>query len=684
MCGENCFVLLAILTVLSLKNLISYMYYSIISTGAIKRTLALLAIFALIFGPFSKVLVAEAVANTGSVWTTTGSCGTPQNINSYAVGQHVFINGSNFSANTQYAWSIKPSAGGANAVAIASGQITTNGSGDFCFDAITLAQINIGGPYKADVNGKNDNFSVVAAPTVSGCTNPLATNYNPAANTDNGSCIMPPVACEAPYTGVQPNCIPPACPTDTTGVFPACVPVPVPSCTDGILNQDETGIDVGGVCAPVPVLCEAPYTGTVPDCVPPACPTDTTGVFPACVPVPPPACPTGYTGVFPACVPPVVICTDDSANNFGQVGTCTYGNNDEEPVGACEFEGHKYDVAGNPLVNWVIGLMKTVTHDETDTTYDLVNDTTDADGYYCLEWDGTTNAPTDLSEPYSFVYRVYEIMKEGWQNNSVEKGTKANNEANELTVVDDSDVLTEAGRTSVQVGETNGYVYADAAYHVDFYNKETENSDQTTDTYKIFGTVWHDTDEDDAIDEGEDDLSGWTVRAVNASTSEAVHTTSTDATGHYEFNVAAGTWIISELTEDGWVLLSDGDSVHGTGTYTVTVPAPVVVTLLDWFIPTAEAATLASFGPYNFGNILATTTTPTTHRHHHSSSNSRTNGQVLGDSTTQAPVGEVLGASTSTLPFGAPNTGAGGTSPVTAVPTIDAILAARLTARKAK
>ena len=123
-------------------------------------------------------------------------------------------------------------------------------------------------------------------------------------------------------------------------------------------------------------------------------------------------------------------------NNFGQVGTCTYGNNDEEPVGACEFEGHKYDVAGNPLVNWVIGLMKTVTHDETDTTYDLVNDTTDADGYYCLEWDGATGAPTDLPEPYSFVYRVYEIMKEGWQNNSVEKGTKANNEANELTVVD--------------------------------------------------------------------------------------------------------------------------------------------------------------------------------------------------------------------------------------------------------
>jgi hypothetical protein len=658
------------------------MHYSTISTGAIKRTLALLAIFALIFGPFSKVLVAEAVANTGSVWTTTGSCGTPQNINSYAVGQHVFINGSNFSANTQYAWSIKPSAGGANAVAIASGQITTNGSGAFCFDAMTLAQTNIGGPYKADVGGKNDNFSVVAAPTVSGCTNPLATNYNPAANTDDGSCIVlppPPVACEAPYTGVQPNCVPPACPTDTTGVYPACVPIPVPSCTDGVQNQDETGIDVGGVCTPVPVLCEAPFTGTVPDCVPPACPTDTTGVYPACVPVPPPACPSGYTGVYPTCVPPVVLCEDETANNYHEAGACTYNTDDEEPVGACEFEGHKYDVVGNPLSNWVIGLMKTVTHDESDTTYDLVNDTTDEDGYYCLEWDGTTGAPTDLPEPYSFVYRVYEVMKEGWQNNSVEMGV----DVDSLATTTEENVLTEAGRTSVQVGETNGYVYADAAYHVDFYNKETENSDQTTDTYKIFGTVWHDTDEDDAIDEGEDDLSGWTVRAINASNSENIHTTTSDASGHYEFNVAAGTWIISELTEDGWVLLSDGDSVNGTGTYTVTVPAPVVVTLLDWFIPTAQAATLASFGPYNFGNIVVVGTP----RNHGGGSGHRSTpaGTVLGDSTTTAPVGEVLGASTSTLPVGAPNTGAGGTSPVTIVlPTINAILVARVTAPKAK
>ena len=41
------------------------------------------------------------------------------------------------------------------------------------------------------------------------------------------------------------------CPSGTTGVsVPNCVPIPppTPTCHDGIRNQDETGVDVGGVC----------------------------------------------------------------------------------------------------------------------------------------------------------------------------------------------------------------------------------------------------------------------------------------------------------------------------------------------------------------------------------------------------------------------------------------------------
>jgi hypothetical protein len=214
------------------------------------------------------------------------------------------------------------------------------------------------------------------------------------------------------------------------------------------------------------------------------------------------------------------------------------------------------------------------------------------------------------------------------------------------------------------------------------------NGGGSHDTYKLYGTVWNDTDKDNLIDEGEADLSGFTVRAVNASNTEQVFTTESDASGHYELNVPAGTWIISELTPEGWVLLSSGDGVNGTGTYTVTVPTPVVMTLMDWIIPTAEAAAVnPSFGPYNFGNIPATTTDNTsTTRHHHGSSHSNNGGgQVLGDSTSKpAPEGEVLGASTSTMPVGAPNTGAGGTSSMTELPIINAILATRVTGRKAK
>ncbi|MCE9517468.1 hypothetical protein K8Q96_00500, partial [Candidatus Nomurabacteria bacterium] len=36
---------------------------------------------------------------------------------------------------------------------------------------------------------------------------------------------------------------------DTGGI---CLPIPTPTCADGIMNQDETGIDEGGVCTPAP------------------------------------------------------------------------------------------------------------------------------------------------------------------------------------------------------------------------------------------------------------------------------------------------------------------------------------------------------------------------------------------------------------------------------------------------
>lgn len=101
-------------------------------------------------------------AASGAIWTTTGTCGNPQNINHYEVGQTVFINGSGFSTSTPFTWEIKePGAGGA---AIASGSDSTDENGDLCLEALTLEEQHLGGPYQTQVSldgAKNDNFSVV-------------------------------------------------------------------------------------------------------------------------------------------------------------------------------------------------------------------------------------------------------------------------------------------------------------------------------------------------------------------------------------------------------------------------------------------------------------------------------------------------------------------------------------------
>lgn len=134
---------------------------------------------------------------------------------------------------------------------------------------------------------------------------------------------------------------------------------------------------------------------------------------------------------------------------------------------ACEIEGHKYDANGDPLEDWTIGLMKVLHIGNDVTVSDLANDVTGEDGYYCLEWDGISNT-TVIEKPYTLTYRVYEVLKDGWKYLSVEEGEDTDN----LDVVADTDIEVADGRVSVQIGEDNGYIYANAAHHVDFYNTE--------------------------------------------------------------------------------------------------------------------------------------------------------------------------------------------------------------------
>lgn len=207
------------------------------------------------------------------------------------------------------------------------------------------------------------------------------------------------------------------------------------------------------------------------------------------------------------------------------------------------------------------------------------------------------------------------------------------------------------------------------------------------DTYEVFGYVWDDSDEDDELDE-EPRLGGWTVKATEQGGEEREFMDETDEDGRYSLFVPEGTWVISLLTQEGWVLLSEAD---GDGTYTVTVPvlvtdASFLQSVFSFIIPTAHAAVLGQVGPLNFGNNFVGNnaggnrdTSGGNGRNislRSGGNNDNTpSGQVEGASTSTLPAGQVLGESTSVMPVGAPNTGAGGAAPVAPSAQLHTLLA---------
>ena len=97
---------------------------------------------------------------------------------------------------------------------------------------------------------------------------------------------------------------------------------------------------------------------------------------------------------------------------------------EEEPV-ECLVEGYKYDVMENPLAGWTIGLRG------------YGDDTTDSDGYYCIE--GEIETPEDE-------YVVYEEMETSWEFHHVTVNGVTDPDAEEIegeveVVVDSLDDL---------------------------------------------------------------------------------------------------------------------------------------------------------------------------------------------------------------------------------------------------
>src|SRR5687767_10236769 len=82
-------------------------------------------------------------AGPGAIWTTRITCSdpAPQDENHYQTGETVYVRGSNFEPNTTYDWTITGQPGNASSdpgVVVASGTVTTDGSGAFCLAAYTI------------------------------------------------------------------------------------------------------------------------------------------------------------------------------------------------------------------------------------------------------------------------------------------------------------------------------------------------------------------------------------------------------------------------------------------------------------------------------------------------------------------------------------------------------------------
>jgi hypothetical protein len=113
---------------------------------------SILAIFALVVQIFAPNGVFAAA---GSVKTTDTNC-VSVNVNSYAVGDHVWVNATGFDAKTLVSWDISPVPSGSS---VASGSQLTDSSGNVCFDAYVVAAAD-NGEYKVTFADKTDNYQV--------------------------------------------------------------------------------------------------------------------------------------------------------------------------------------------------------------------------------------------------------------------------------------------------------------------------------------------------------------------------------------------------------------------------------------------------------------------------------------------------------------------------------------------
>lgn len=104
-----------------------------------------------------------SAGNPGAIWTTKGDCGNvSQDVNHYAIGETIYINGAGFDAG-DYDWVINGNPGRASCdsdAVVASGNYAVDSSGAFCFEAYTVLNDDCGEYKVAFGEKKGDNYRI--------------------------------------------------------------------------------------------------------------------------------------------------------------------------------------------------------------------------------------------------------------------------------------------------------------------------------------------------------------------------------------------------------------------------------------------------------------------------------------------------------------------------------------------
>jgi hypothetical protein len=211
----------------------------------------------------SPAMPTFAQSGAGAIWTTSNTCGAPQNVNQYAVGETIYINGANFTAGESLPWDITRVSGGSEKPTVASGSVTVDSGGAFCFSAYLIQASDAGYTYQATVGTvKSDNFRVAAADPTATFT-PSSTPTDTPTNTPVPSSTPTDTPTNTPVPSSTPTDTPTATPTNTTESPPDPTDTPVPTATDTPTSTPEDpGSSSDPTSTPTPTATSVPPTAT--------------------------------------------------------------------------------------------------------------------------------------------------------------------------------------------------------------------------------------------------------------------------------------------------------------------------------------------------------------------------------------------------------------------------------------